>query len=169
MKAAQTYPRTPLADLWVFIDYHIIPPTYEVYPLSDYHQLVTSRDYVTMNPPISVTDPDIIRLRLEKKTLIVAALSCGMHAGIRVHILSDFLWDRVTDPRVEAMKPNAKLSPSGFDLFMHSTAAFQGSASRTQPRGRSEMSKPALKRLMDNLVDEEHQRYDDIQGTWLMG
>lgn len=164
IKASRKYPHTPKAGLWVKINYHAVPPTFDVFPLHDYKKILSRADGVLTNADDVLTDEDLKRIRRRRTTLIVGAISFGRYSGNKSCIMDSLLWDELKYERLDVMVRNARSMAHDDESNRHPSE----SSGVWQCVGKkSEFHNPKLRERMMRLVEEERRWCDAVRGTWL--
>ncbi len=158
--ASRKYP-LPLRQLCVKINYCVVPPTFDIFPLHS-HTIYAGSDIITTKLR-QVFDDSAGTIRRRKQTIILGEISFGSYSRNMYHVM-DSLWDNSEYGRLDTMIRVAQSSANdlGTEGGIHDLPGnWQCVGHRT------EMDNPKLRKWIKILVKEERKRWNDVQGTWL--
>lgn len=160
--ASRKYPRLPLSDLCVKINYTVVPPTFGVFPLHD-SQTIFPSDEAIANTLIKLSG-DAADIQRVKRTLIVGEISDGNHSSNMFYVMDSLLWDNSEYGRLDTM---IRAAQSSANHLGSQRGARELPGSWQCVGRRSELDHPKLRRRIEKLVEEERRRWKDVQDTWL--
>ncbi len=160
--ASRKYPQLPLSELCVKINYCVVPPTFDLFPLHNSQTIYASDDDMS-NFIKEVLDSSAGTIRRLKRTAIVGKISHGSYSTNMLHSMDSF-WDKAEYERLDRMirVAQSRANDLGPEGGIHELPGNWQSVGR-----RTEMNNPKLRKRIENLVKEERRRWNDVQGTWL--
>ncbi len=159
--ASRDHPQTPLKDLGIHISYESIPPVVKILSMGELRRIIIDNGSRHVNQKEVLTDEQIKNLRDQGISLVLMTLHRALQN--RENILRNMMasiWDNPDAWTSEMVNRSADIVPSHDDLQAQMIAQIPAPM-------RTEKNNPKLRRLMDEMIEEERRRRNDIQGTWL--